>query len=61
MARRQTSKRGGSLKAMRNLPKCNNYKLMNIRTVNKKIKLNRHISEHKNDLDAKKTLKLLIK
>ena len=61
MARRQTNKRGGSLKVMRNQSKCSNYKLMNKKIVNKKIKLSRHISKHKKDLDAKKSLKLLIK
>lgn len=59
MTRRQTGKRGGSMKAIRNQSKCRNYKLMNTKIVNKKIKLNKHISNNPKDLDAKKSLKRL--
>ncbi len=59
MARKQTATKGSSRKALRNQSKCNNYKLMNTRIVNKKVKLNKHLLTNKNDLDAKRILKQL--
>jgi len=48
---------GGSVKLGRNKKKCVNYFLMMRRVTNKQRKLIKHVSNHENDLDAKKSLK----
>ena len=58
MSRKKTQgkKKGGNKKKGRNLSKCANYKLREVRLTNKRRKVMKHLMNHPNDKDAKKSI-----